>query len=236
MDKPKYALIVDDLISKIGNSLFLRGDKFYSEAEIKKLYNVSSTTAVKVLNELASRDIIVRIQGKGSFISKSDKNELVRLSNIERFPGEIVKVRVISITEDNDKNILKKLGLKSKETYFVFVRTREIKNIVTEAFISYIPSNLVKKDLISKKENFTSIYNRLREDFQINPYQLAYKEIDSIGYIEDPQILQLLHLNSRALLLIQKRTTTDKVHNREVEYITSFELPEYFKQQITREP
>lgn len=235
MNKPKYALIVDDLINKITNSLFKRGDKFYSETEIKNLYNVSSTTAVKVLNELAGRDIIVRIQGKGSYISKSGKNELVHLSDVEKFPNSIENVHVVSIKLDRRQTILKKLNLNSDESYYQFIRTKSRDNIIADVSYSYIPSKLVDSTKIKSKSNYISIYERLRKDFHINPYLLSYEQINSIDQINDPVILQLFNLKQPTLLLQQHRITKQPSQNQPIEYIESYKLPQFFKQKITKE-
>ncbi|MFR2551491.1 MAG: hypothetical protein ACLS8D_06410 [Clostridioides difficile] len=46
---PKYEQIKQDLLREIKNHTFIPGDKFYSEADIKRKYAVSSITAVKAL-------------------------------------------------------------------------------------------------------------------------------------------------------------------------------------------
>ena len=48
----KYEKIIDDIILKIQSGMFKEGEQLYTEREIKEIYNVSSTTAVRVLNEL----------------------------------------------------------------------------------------------------------------------------------------------------------------------------------------
>ena len=61
---PKYQHIKDDLKQQIISGKFENGDKFYTEAELIKIYNVSSITVVRALNDLASDGYIVRQQGK----------------------------------------------------------------------------------------------------------------------------------------------------------------------------
>lgn len=55
MAKPKYQEIVDELIKELSEGRLNQGDRFYSEAEIKDRFAVSSTTAVKVLNLLQEK-------------------------------------------------------------------------------------------------------------------------------------------------------------------------------------
>ena len=54
---------------EINNGMFQPGDKFYSEAELKKKYNVSGITAIKALQCLTNEGYLVRYQGKGTYVS-----------------------------------------------------------------------------------------------------------------------------------------------------------------------
>jgi len=50
---PKYQYIKDELKNKIISGQFASGDKFYTEAELIAMYDVSSITVVRALNDLA---------------------------------------------------------------------------------------------------------------------------------------------------------------------------------------
>ncbi|HGW6192749.1 TPA: GntR family transcriptional regulator, partial [Enterococcus faecalis] len=94
MIKPMYLEIKNDLKQQIVNGEFHNGDRFYSEAEIIKKYNVSSITAIRALKELVNEGYIVRYQGKGTFISRARKEKLVKFSDIEIFSFDCDKVHV----------------------------------------------------------------------------------------------------------------------------------------------
>ena len=47
---PKYQHIKDELKQQIISGKFENGDKFYTEAELIKIYDVSSITVVRALN------------------------------------------------------------------------------------------------------------------------------------------------------------------------------------------
>ncbi|BAV79045.1 putative HTH-type transcriptional regulator YurK [Streptococcus sp. NPS 308] len=70
---PKYQYIKDELKNKIISGQFASGDKFYTEAELIAMYDVSSITVVRALNDLAKDGYIVRQQGKGTFVSRARK-------------------------------------------------------------------------------------------------------------------------------------------------------------------
>ncbi|HEN2186363.1 TPA: GntR family transcriptional regulator, partial [Enterococcus faecium] len=60
MIKPKYLEIKQNLKQQIVTGQFHNGDRFYSESEIIKKYNVSSITAIRALKELVAEGYIVR--------------------------------------------------------------------------------------------------------------------------------------------------------------------------------
>lgn len=68
--KPKYLQMVDILSREIETGNVCSGSRFYSEAELRSLFNVSSTTARKCLDLLKQRNLIHRVQGKGTFVRK----------------------------------------------------------------------------------------------------------------------------------------------------------------------
>ena len=72
MSIPKYQQIKQNLLYEINNGKFLPGDKFYSEAELKKKYSVSGITAIKALQCLTNEGYLVRYQGKGTYV-KTDE-------------------------------------------------------------------------------------------------------------------------------------------------------------------
>ena len=120
---PKYEQIKQDLLSEI-KIINLSWDKFYSEADIKRKYEVSSITAVKALNQLTSAGYLYRVQGKGTYVSKSKISQNVKFSDIELHSQDHETVKVLSIKEENEPSILKELGLDSDQSYYKIVRVR----------------------------------------------------------------------------------------------------------------
>ena len=112
---PKYQYIKDELKNKIISGQFSSGDKFYTEAELISMYDVSSITVVRALNDLAKDGYIVRQQGKGTFVSRARKHKLVEFSDIELFNAKDDKVTVLSIERGNKLVYLEKLGLRGDQ-------------------------------------------------------------------------------------------------------------------------
>ncbi len=231
----KYKMIVADLTDKISHDGFHKGDKFYSEADIKRLYNVSSTTAVKVLNEMAQRDLIVRVQGKGSFVSKGAKGEYVRVTDIETMPGVAESVQVISIDKGRDPAILERLLLHADGAYFRFLRVKNKGERVVSVTLTYVPEALVATDKLVHKRNFISLYERFKADFGVNPYLLSYRQKNTVVWLEDPVILTHFGHETKKLLMHQQRVTFNAAHHHPIEWVDTYQLPELFDQEIVKE-
>jgi len=66
---PKYMQIRDHLINKIRSGELRQGEIIPSEWELAKMFNVSRITAVKAVKELETQGLVIREQGRGTFVS-----------------------------------------------------------------------------------------------------------------------------------------------------------------------
>lgn len=228
---PKYEQIKQDLLSEIKNHTFIPGDKFYSEADIKRNYSVSSITAVKALNELTSAGYLYRVQGKGTFVSKSKVSQNVKFSDIELHSLDAEKVQVLSVTEEQEPAILKELGLPSSSSYYKITRVRSFDDIPFLVHITHLPKKLMKEPIAKKLSVYASIYERVRKDFGIDLFSLASTETNEIVFPDDPELLNLLNLSFREPAV--KQIKHSYLPDRSVaEYIISYKHWKYFKTKI----
>lgn len=71
MKETHYARIYADLLENIQNEKLKMGDQLPTEMELSQAYGVSRITSKKALDLLAQEGRIVRIAGKGSFVSNT---------------------------------------------------------------------------------------------------------------------------------------------------------------------
>ena len=69
---PKYVQIEDHIISEIRNGRLKTGDRIPSEVELVRMFGVSRITVTTAIKELTARGILVRRQGKGTFVRRDD--------------------------------------------------------------------------------------------------------------------------------------------------------------------
>lgn len=228
---PKYEQIKQDLLTEIKKHKFIPGDKFYSEADIKQKYSVSSITAVKALNELTNAGYLYRIQGKGTFVSKSKVSQSVKFSDIELHSLDKEKVKVLAIEEENHPTILKELGLPANASYYKIKRVRFFEDVPFLLHITHLPKKLVKEPLAKDLSAYASVYERVRKDFDIDLFSLASVETDEIVFSDDSELLNLLQLSFREPVV--KQVKHSYLADQSVaEYIVSYKHWKYFKTKI----
>ena len=225
---PKYLLIERELRDEIESGKFEYGDRFHSEAELLARYDVSSITVVRALRDLVSMGYLVRKQGKGTFVSRSRKRQLVELTDIETFAGHLDResVRVISAKPGDDPAVHERLGLKPSEGYHDILRVRYVDETPFLVSHSHIPSRYIKDD--AAPDYYDSIYRRLREDFGLHLYEEHATETDEVTCPTPPEPAALLGIDEQTPTVYQHKLTT-LASGRAVEDVIAYKRWEYFK-------
>lgn len=231
MKIPKYQQIKEDLLKKIEHGEFENGDRFYSEAELVKLYNVSSITVIRAIQELANDGYLVRYQGKGTYVSRSRKRKLVEFSDIEVFAGETETVTVLSIEKENDDHIRKILKLRKKDSYYKITRIRKVDDKPYMLHFSYIPNQFIKKNC-PDLSYYDSIYNRFKSDFNIHMYDEESREINEICFPTKAPIAELLQMKTAEPTVRQEKTTILK-DSTVAEFIISYKKWDFYKIELS---
>ena len=208
MSIPKYQQIKQNLLYEINNGKFQPGDKFYSEAELKRKYNVSGITAIKALQCLTNEGYLVRYQGKGTYVSKAKRGKIVKFSDIEKYKDGAERTEFYHI---------KRLRLVDDKPIFV-------QN-------SYVITEFIREEDAKDKEKFTSIYGKLRQDFGIDLYQADSKEITEIVFPAPEEESRLLELDGREPSAFIRRYTY-LFDGRTIEYIEGYKRWDYFSIEI----
>ena len=225
---PKYQQIKDDLKQQIISGKFENGDKFYTEAELIKIYNVSSITVVRALNDLANDGYIIRQQGKGTFVSRARKHKLVEFSDVEVFPIQNDKVTVLSIERGNDDYYLEKLGLKKKQFYYVIERVRKTDDQAYIYHHSYIPEQYINANY-PNLDYYSSIYRRFKNDYHIHMSDEHFEEINEIVFPTPEPVAEVLGIDPQFPTVYQVKTTSLITTGQVLEYSETYKRGDYFK-------
>ena len=216
---PKYQHIKDDLKQQIISGKFENGDKFYTEAELIKIYNVSSITVVRALNDLAS---------EGTFVSRARKHKLVEFSDVETFPIQKATVKVLSIKRGNALNILDKLGLAPTQFYYKIDRTRHIGEDTYIYHQTYVPEQYINPNYPSL-DYYSSIYDRFKEDYHIHMNDEHFEEINDIVFPTPSKIASVLNIDENFPTVRQVKTTKLEATGQILEYSETYKRGDYYK-------
>lgn len=231
MKIPKYQQVQDDLRHQIISGKFENGDKFYTEAELTKLYGVSSITVIRAVNELVKDGYLVRQQGKGTFVSRSRKGKLVEFSDIEIFPLEDDNVEVLTCEKGNDPRILEKLELGKNAHYYKIIRVRSTDNKPYLYHQSYIPERYIK-DPDTPLSHFQSIYQRFKLDFNLHMSEEFYSETNEVIFPTPAEVANHLNMTDDEPSILQIRTTKRTGTGEVLEYIETYKHWKFFKFEI----
>lgn len=232
MKVPKYQLVQNELKQQIISGKFKNGDKFYTEAELTKLYNVSSITVIRAMNELVTDGYLVRQQGKGTFVSRSRKGRLVKFSDMEIFPIDDDTVTVVSCEKGNDQAILDKLQLDKNNFYYRICRVRVARDTPYIYQQSYIPARYIQQP-DAPLEHYQSIYQRFKLDFNIHMSDEPFIETNEISFPTPDHIAEVLQMSSVQPTVLQVKTTSKNGTDEILEYTESYKHWKFYKFEIS---
>lgn len=225
----KYEEIKQDIIKKILSKEFQPGQKISSESDLKKQYEVSSTTVVKALNELVSEGYVYRVQGKGTFVTKALRGATIKYyeNDYKFYDRSEENTEVISVNSESTSEILGEFeeGIEVQ----VITRLKYSGNTPIQAIVTYIDSNYIKG---ASKSQLKSIYDTVLEKKNINLYEAKFEENFKIIFPVSAEIKQLLKLSdTEPVVLITQRTFSR--NNKLIEFIHSYKRYNYFDITIT---
>lgn len=232
MKVPKYQLIQNDLRQQIISGKFENGDKFYTEAELTKMFNVSSITVIRAVNELVKDGYLVRQQGKGTFVSRSRKGKLVEFSDIEVFPLDSDSVQVLTCEKGNDPEILEKLKLDKHDYYYKIVRVRETSGTPYIYHNSYIPRRYLQNP-DANLDHYQSIYQRFKLDFNIHMSEEPYVETNEIVFPAPADVVKHLKLDKNEPAVLQIKLTRKNGSDEVLEYVETHKHWKFFKFELS---
>ncbi|WP_300365171.1 GntR family transcriptional regulator [Brachyspira sp.] len=206
------------------------GDKIPTELELMEHFNVSRITVRKAVHELLKEQVVVKKQGKGTFVIRkkiekkivinSVKNKPVSFSELFSSLGYTVTSKIINISLlDADNDMQSYLMLDKSDKIIVVDRIRTIDNIPVyeKNYLSYEKYPF----LLDGKFESDSLYKTLNKNNIFPSYVVRwYLEANIAGNIG-----KLLSVKYGEPLLIQKvivgENTNNMIHFTEQYFIAS---------------
>ncbi|WP_125702220.1 GntR family transcriptional regulator [Lacticaseibacillus daqingensis] len=239
--QPKYQTIKQDIVKAIQNGEFKPGERIFSEIELRTKYGVSSTTAVRALNELVNDGYLVRHQGEGTFVRRNLNHQKAWFTEfspvVRNASGQRLKVTERSATQVTtvvDTRISTLLGDPTEAQGLTCIHQVAYANDIPWKFQDrYILGSYLDSKAAERLESGSSLSREMRLDRNmadyptqtiINIQALAQsptlqEEIQSIGAMS-------YYANTPSLFYITK--TFFGPDHQALAYLVSYDHPDYY--------
>ena len=203
--QPLYLHLKNQLLKNISSGSYAKGQKIPTENELAKNFSVSRITVRKALQELEQEGLLVRHQGKGTFITdhslRRDISHNSSFTEICRATGQVPGARTIkSVIEDATQQDETELGIASGSKVIVLERIRYADNTPVAIEFSRFPeqfSFLIEEDL-----NNSSLIDLLAEKHSIRftgtgtkTLKLVYATYEQAKYLSLPKGYPLISIS-----------------------------------------
>lgn len=204
---PIYQQICDLIREEIASRKLAPGSQILSEHEIMASFNVSRNSAQKAIEVLVNEGRVVRIQGKGTFVTSNrvpfGLQNLISFSEETRNKGYKPASKVIDFKKiPADIFVSRKLVLKRNDQVYRLERLRMADNHPISHQISYVPERLCP-DLDQFDFRRESLYEII-ENFYHLP--LSWQDMIIKPVIADETTASWLNVTPTTPLLLTEST------------------------------
>lgn len=209
---PLYKQLKEELKNSIKKGTLIHGEKIPTEIELSEIYKVSRITIRKAVEELVKEGLLLKKQGKGTFVQQ---NKIQRkIDNLLSFtesceingmiPSSIVTKKEILIPTEEQ---IEEMGLKKSEKVLFIQRIRLADGFPIMCENNYFPYPKFEF-LISEALN-TSLYSLLKDKYGIKVDSSNNSYIDIVCAGSD--IAPLMQLsNGEPLFFLYTQMYDDK--------------------------
>ena len=230
---PLYLQLEQVLKSKILIGEFTPGDQIPTEKELCNTYNVSSVTTRQAVLNLVNEGILVRRQGKGTFVKQGFKNlknikTLHLRGDIEDIVPEGVSDQPVDVLDivkiKPPKMVVQLLDLKDGDDVIRVRRTRSDDKIPESYIRNYLPYEIGRK--LKKTDLRRNILLHVLSKTLGISIKGGNQHIGAIA--ADYDIASALKVSVSSPILYVETLIYEK-QNKPIDYAQTFYRPDYFR-------
>lgn len=181
---PLYAQLMKAIKDSIQNGQYKPGAQIPTETELSNIYGVSRITVRKTIEELCAQGVLIKRQGKGTFVEapkiyrKVEQNNNISFSESCKANGRIPSSHVISCcfmeVEDWQNAFLQ---LKNNQTIYHIERILSADDLPIIYEHIYLPVDRFPEFQVQKLEN-GSMFKLLKDEFHIIESEKARSTVE----------------------------------------------------------
>lgn len=230
---PLYQRVFWVLRQRIVDGQLEPGQQMQTEDELAAEFNVSRATVRQAISELAARQLVLRKQGKGTFVLPSSNHTVGprltgSLSDVVPHGAKIVHVEV---ARDGilPPNVAKTLGLDDRRGC-VITRVRSSDDEIFSVTINYLPSHLGR--LISDKDLRSESLLVL---LKTQGFEIAWGEQTVRAELADIEVAERLEVDYGSPVLFAERILFDQ-SSRPLDVVASWYRGDRYEYRVQLTP
>jgi GntR family transcriptional regulator len=219
---PVYKEIKQALLKRMADGAWAPGEAIPSEARLKEEFGVAIGTIRKAVDELVGQNLLIRQQGRGTFVATHDRDRLLfHFFHVERRDGykEYPEVRLMSFARERaDRPAAQKLGIYEGDRVFRFTNVLSLEGRAVMFDDIVLPEALFPR-LTEKRlrERPGTLYMLYQDDYAISVVRTAQRLSAATALRE---VARALDLPAGLPTLVIDRVAY-AYHDRPVEYRVS---------------
>lgn len=233
-NQPLYIQIKEALKKKIEKGTLKSGDRIPSEAALQKSFNVSRVTVRKAVEELVKSNYLIKIQGKGTYVSQvlefERRKSISSFSQLCKLQGKATIAEVVRAEMVPADDAQQRFFYINEGSWVLCVeRVRKVDGVPVVFEINYLHpffESLKNEDLTG------SLYELLQRKYNVHPAKRGLNEVSimSVGEKE----AERLEIHEKAPVLTSRVQVFDSRDNpvHEVWQIVRVDRPEVFRYYI----
>lgn len=233
-DKPLYIQIRDTIKEQIRRGELRAGDKIPSEVMLQKTFNVSRVTVRKAVEELVRSRWLIKIQGKGTYVSQvlefENKKGVASFSQLCKLQGKATIAKVVKADLiRGDEEQCRFFNVNEGSWLMCVERVRKVDGLPVVLETNYFHPFC---EFLKNEDLTGSVYEILSFKYHIYP---AKRGLNEVGIVNaGKQVSELLDIKEGMPVLISRVQVYDSKDNpvHEVKQIVRVDRPEVFKYYI----
>ena len=210
---PLYIQLKNEILKDIREN-YKPTDLTPAEGELEKFYHVSRITVRRAIEELVKEGILVKKQGKGTFVKEQkilyDANSIGSLTQRLKKQNHLLKTKSIEFEIIESDHYVKELL--DCDILLCIKRFRVLDDVPFALMKNYF--DIKKVPSLKEKFQIESLYTFLKKQYSIEFYSAEETVEAKAASKEDAQAL---NINEKYPLLSLHRLSFDK-HNKPIEY------------------
>lgn len=220
---PIYKEIKQALMRRLAHGDWKPGEAIPSETRLKEEFGVAIGTIRKAVDELAAQNILVRQQGRGTFVAMHNRERLLfHFFHVERQDGykEYPEVRLLDFVRDRaSRAVADKLGLYEGDRVLRFRNTLALEGVKVMVDDITLPERLFPR-LTEKmlRDRPSTLYNLYQDEYNISVLRTTQR---LAAGIVPREVAKALELPAGLPVLVIHRIAC-AYHDKPVEFRVSY--------------